>query len=353
VVCGTQLEGWQGTVARLTGIKRSNRNPNVCSRCETHIEGGITSEMTVLFADLSSFTELTQELGAERMYEVVDAFLKMSTETLVRHGAYIDRYLGDAVMAFFNVPIKRDDHTEQAVAAAVEIQQGLVQLEQGFGRRFTASIGVASGYARVGKLGSNNREDFTAIGDVVNMASRLESQAQPGEIIVHSKVYEKVAEHFPHVSEEGLTLKGFEGQIPAYRLNATSISAHVPTSSWREPAAGASVGSVVLAILGAPCAAGAMVGPLAVALGAGAAFASLGPLLKFFDQDWIRFPLMGLATLATLANLYVLWQGWNIRRKKSATRAMTRLEWQRAIMVLALAVITGGSVIGELVNHMP
>jgi adenylate cyclase len=67
-------------------------------------------EITVLFADLTSFTELTHDLGAERTHEVIDAFLRMATEALVKHGAFIDKYIGDALMALFNVPIRHEDH---------------------------------------------------------------------------------------------------------------------------------------------------------------------------------------------------------------------------------------------------
>lgn len=78
LVCGTVLSGAMSVVFRTVGIKRSSRNPNICTRCSTHIEEGRLAEITVLFADLSSFTELTHDLGAERTHEVVDAFLGLA-----------------------------------------------------------------------------------------------------------------------------------------------------------------------------------------------------------------------------------------------------------------------------------
>src|SRR3954453_6699526 len=104
-ICGTVLSGPLSHVFRAAGIKRSPRNPNICSRCDTHVEEGVLVEGTVLFGDLSSFTELTQELGSERTHEVVDAFLRAASEIITRHGGFIDKYTGDAVMALFNVPI--------------------------------------------------------------------------------------------------------------------------------------------------------------------------------------------------------------------------------------------------------
>ena len=90
-------------------------------------------EITVLFADLSSFTEMTQDLGAEKTHEVVDAFLRMATDVLIKHGAFIDKYVGDAVMALFNVPLRHDDHALRAVAAATELSAALKPLGAKFG----------------------------------------------------------------------------------------------------------------------------------------------------------------------------------------------------------------------------
>src|SRR5919199_5136936 len=85
VICGTALAGPLGYLFRLVGVSRSSRNPNLCNRCNTHVEEGRVVEITVLFADLSSFTELTRRLGPERTHAVVDAFLKSATFALVKH----------------------------------------------------------------------------------------------------------------------------------------------------------------------------------------------------------------------------------------------------------------------------
>src|SRR4029077_18497429 len=100
-VCGTLLSGAMSVVFRIVGIRRSPRNPNICTRCSTHVEEGRIVEISVLFADLSSFTELTHNLGAEKTHEVVDTYLRMASNILVKHGAFIDKFVGDAVMALF------------------------------------------------------------------------------------------------------------------------------------------------------------------------------------------------------------------------------------------------------------
>jgi adenylate cyclase len=349
-ICGTVLAGPLSHVFRVAGIKRSARNPNVCSRCDTHIEEGRLVEITVLFADLSSFTELTQELGAERTHEVVDAFLRAATDAITRHGGFIDKYIGDAVMALFNVPLKQPDHERQAVAAALEIRSRMGDLGRRFQMDLNAAMGIAAGWARVGRLGSGESRDITAIGDVVNLAARLEGKTRAGEILLSSDVYAKVAPDYPGIAEERLALKGFKEPVGAYRLQARGdmpLPADVPeavssrTVSW---------GAVVFSVLGAPCAVATLIGPLAVALGFGALFGA-GAVLHFLDQNAIRIPILLLATLGALANLYTLWRARQIRAAERLG-AMTRLEKRRSGVVLATGVATLAIVAFELIEHI-
>lgn len=349
-ICGTVLAGPLSHVFRAAGIKRSARNPNVCSRCDTHIEEGRVVEVTVLFADLSSFTELTQELGAERTHEVVDAFLRASTDAITRHGGFIDKYIGDAVMALFNVPLKQDDHERQAVAAALEILSRMGELGRRFQMDLNAAIGIAAGWARVGRLGSGESRDITAIGDVVNLAARLEAKTRAGEILLSGEVYGKVSADYPGIAEEHLALKGFKDPVAAYRVQARRdlpLPADVPeaassrTVSW---------GAVVFSVLGAPCAVATLIGPLAVALGFGAMFGA-GAVLHFLDQNTIRIPILILAALGALANLYALWRAREIRAAERLG-AMTRLEKRRTAVVLATGLATLAIVAFELIEHV-
>ncbi|MBI4332031.1 MAG: adenylate/guanylate cyclase domain-containing protein [Chloroflexi bacterium] len=160
VICGTPLSGPLSYIFRLAGIRRSTGNPNICNRCKTHIDEGRIVEVSVLFADLSNFTGLTHELGPERTHQVVSAFLEQATSALVKRDAFIDKYIGDAVMAFFNVPVRQANHAAQAVAAAGEIQSGLEELRGRFNLNLNSAVGVAAGWARVGYLGSTFRKDY-------------------------------------------------------------------------------------------------------------------------------------------------------------------------------------------------
>jgi len=348
-ICGSPLAGALGRVYRAAGVKRSARNPNICNRCDTHVEEGALVEMTVLFADLSSFTELTQELGAERTHEVVDAFLRTATGIITRHGGFIDKYIGDAAMALFNVPIKQIDHARRAVAAAVELQSAMVDLRARFQMDLHAAAGVASGWARVGRLGSGDSRDITAIGDVVNLAARLEGKTRPGEILVDATAYKDAAGEFPGADEERLTLKGFKDPVAAYRLQARADLPHPPDDA-AEAGARLHWGAVVFGLLGAPCAVATLIGPLAVALGVGALF-GLGGALSFLDQSALRVPVLILATLGALANLYTV---YHARRLRAAERLdePTRLEKRRTAVVLVTAALTLAIVAFELVAHV-
>jgi adenylate cyclase len=266
-VCGTLLSGPMSAVFRTFGIRRSSRNPNICTRCSTHIEEGRLVEITVLFADLSSFTEMTHDLGAERTHEVVDAFLRMATDALVQHGAFIDKYIGDAVMALFNVPIRHEDHSCRAILAGADLYSKLQNLSARFGLYLQASIGIATGYARVGRLGSEDNKDYTAIGDLVNLAARLQGKAGAGEVLISEESYVRHSAVFPEATSELLVLKGFREPVTAYRLDGKG-GTHLPdddiTPAARERT---SLGAIVFGILGAPCAISTLIGPLAVALG--------------------------------------------------------------------------------------
>jgi adenylate cyclase len=353
-LCGTMLSGALSAVYRTFGIKRSPRNPNICTRCSTHVEEGRMVEISVLFADLSSFTEMTHDLGAEKTHAVVDAFLRMATEVLVKHGAFIDKYVGDAVMALFNVPIRHDDHALRAVSAATELSAALKTLGANFSLDLKASIGIATGFARVGRLGSDDSKDYTAIGDVVNLAARLQGKASAGEVLISQESFAKLPADFGEAKSEQVALKGFREPVTVYRLRgnqATRLIGDPPESLTRETT---SIGAIIFGILGAPCAVVTLIGPLAVALGAGSVFGLAG-LLKFLDQSVLRVPALVLSTLAALANLHTLAHARKLRtnaKVPAQLETMTTLEKQRTTFVLAASFVTLGIVAFEVVAHI-
>lgn len=141
--------------------------------------GGERKELTILFADLAGFTNLSEQLGAEQVADILHEILTAHSEIIVKHGGTIDKYLGDAVMAFWGAPVADENQIEHAVAAALEMNMECAKLTDKLNQRGLPAvklrIGVNFGEAIVGHLGSDVLFDYTCIGDSVNQAARLES----------------------------------------------------------------------------------------------------------------------------------------------------------------------------------
>jgi adenylate cyclase len=338
-VCGIPFSGLAAVFLRWRGIRRSPRNPNCCTQCGAHLEEGRLVEMTVVFADLSSFTEMTGRLGATTSYSVVDEFLRLASTTLTSHGALIDKYIGDAVMALFNVPIKRADHAAAAVAAAAKLQEVLPDLSGRLEIPLHASIGIASGFARVGRLGSDDIKDYTAIGDAVNQAARLQAQAGPSEILVSQDVYREIASAYPGVAAETLALKGFPQPTVAYRLNGKSRSSLSAASWMPEDRPAMNWSAVALALLGSGCLGSNVAAALVLAFGGGWAGA-LYALANWLDDSTARVPLLILSTLVASIVLVSLEHQRRRRRDCIAHRScleMTRQEKRHVRLAAGLA----------------
>lgn len=140
--------------------------------------GGERREATVFFSDLAGFTDLSEKLPAEQMVEVVNAYLEETSECLHRHGAYVDKYIGDAVMAVLGAPQRLPDHALAACHAALEARTALAVINARYaakvGVTLEVRIGLNTGEMIVGNLGSSRKKQYTVMGDTVNLASRLE-----------------------------------------------------------------------------------------------------------------------------------------------------------------------------------
>jgi adenylate cyclase len=353
LVCGLPLVGLAAVLLRWRGIRRSRRNPNICTQCGTHLEEGRLVEMTVVFADLSSFTEMTGELGATTTYSVVDEFLRLGSTTLTSHGAFIDKYIGDAVMALFNVPLKRADHAAAAVAAAAKLQELLPELSGRLGVPLQASIGIASGFARVGRLGSDDIKDYTAIGDAVNQAARLQAQAGPTEILVSEDVYREVASAYPGVPAESLVLKGFPQRTVAYRLNGKPRSM-LSAGSWvPEDRPAKNWSAVTLALLGSGCLGSNVAAAMVLAFGGGSAGA-LYALANWLDDSVARVPLLMISALVASLVLVSLERQRRMRRDCIARRScleMTPRERRQVRLAAGLAAVSLMLIAVELLLH--
>lgn len=138
---------------------------------------GKSQQITVLFSDIRGFTTLSENSAPEQIVELLNTYFNLQADAIFKHQGTLDKYIGDAIMAFWGAPTHQANHALLAVAAALEMEQRLEQfrLEAGaLGRDLDIGIGVHSGNAVVGFIGAKNRQDYTAIGDTVNLSSRIE-----------------------------------------------------------------------------------------------------------------------------------------------------------------------------------
>ncbi len=140
---------------------------------------GESKTLTVFFCDLQSFTSISEELNPKQLNRLLNEYFTVMTEILFKHEGTIDKYIGDAIMAFWNAPTKQDAHAQRSVEAALEMDLAIKELAKTFITRgwpgLKMGIGINTGRANVGNMGSKYRMTYTAIGDAVNLASRIES----------------------------------------------------------------------------------------------------------------------------------------------------------------------------------
>lgn len=143
----------------------------------TQTLSGKSREISVLFSDIRGFTTLSEARSPEQVVELLNAYFTSQSDVIFRHAGTLDKYIGDAIMAFWNAPVDQPDHAIRAVAAALEMSDRLEQFRTQageLGQALDIGIGVHCGPAVVGFIGSENRQDYTAIGDTVNLSSRIE-----------------------------------------------------------------------------------------------------------------------------------------------------------------------------------
>ena len=140
--------------------------------------GGERKEISIFFSDIEGFTSISEKLSPEKLTEFLNIYLSKMTDIILASGGTIDKYEGDAIIAFWNAPTEQKDHAKKAVEAAIEcqielnkIQSDLINITR---EKINARIGINTGFAVVGNMGSNKRFDYTMLGDSVNLASRLE-----------------------------------------------------------------------------------------------------------------------------------------------------------------------------------
>lgn len=188
--------------------------------------GGEKRDVAVLFVDIRGFTTMSENLQPEKVVQILNEYLTLTTESIFKHNGMLDKFIGDATMAVFNAPFDLEDYLYEAVATAWDIKAGSEKLEkklmEQFGRTVSFGIGINCGDAVVGNIGCEFRMDYTAIGDTVNTAARLESRAKPGQILISDKLYKALENRIEAEEVGNMELKGKSNKIMVYSV--TSIT---------------------------------------------------------------------------------------------------------------------------------
>jgi adenylate cyclase len=183
---------------------------------------GERREVTVLFCDVRGFTPLSERLSPEEVVALLNDFYTLMIETTFKHDGTLDKFMGDAVMAIFGAPIAHPDHSARAVLTALAMREGI----QGLNRKraeegkegVAIGIGVSAGEAVAGTVGTEDRMEYTVVGDSVNLAARLESNAKPGQILISHRTWEKVKDVVDTRALGVIKVKGKEEQVSVYEV---------------------------------------------------------------------------------------------------------------------------------------
>ena len=184
--------------------------------------GGVLQTITVLFADIRGFTRISEHAAPEKIVQLLNRYFSAMTDIIFAHGGTLDKYLGDGLMALFGAPTTTPKDAANAIAAAVAMQRRMLSIndelrEEGF-PEIGIGIGLHTGEVTVGYIGSERRSEYTAIGDAVNTASRLESNAKAGEILVSEVTATAAHSRYPLAAREPISVKNREQPVPLFEV---------------------------------------------------------------------------------------------------------------------------------------
>jgi PAS domain S-box-containing protein len=182
--------------------------------------GGQRRTISILFADIRGFTQFSEQHDPVELVEVLNQYLGLAAEKILAEEGTLDKFLGDAVMGLFNTPLDQPNHVLRAVRAAVAMRDALEAhaLNMPAEFRLTYGIGLNTGEAVVGNVGTAQRLDYTAIGDSVNYAKRLQENARGGQILISHVVYEQIKDQVEVTALEPLSVKGRSTPEKVYEL---------------------------------------------------------------------------------------------------------------------------------------
>ena len=177
--------------------------------------------ITVLFADLSGFTSFSEKHEPETVFSILNSYLSIAAQAILEQEGTLDKFMGDAVLAIWNSPDEQPDHALRAVRAAREIIRRSIMAHSEFPnleQHMIFRVGITTGEAIIGNVGTNELFNYTAIGDVVNLAQRLQISAKSGEILVEKTTYDIVSDYVQAETLQNIAVKGREQIVQAYTI---------------------------------------------------------------------------------------------------------------------------------------
>jgi len=199
-------------------------------------------KLTVFFSDIKDFTTASESLQPEALTEYLNEYFSEMTQIAIEHGATIDKYIGDAMMVFFGDPETRGvrEDARACVEMALKMQERMAVLQQrwkakGFENPFVIRIGINTGYCNVGNFGSDQRLSYTIIGREVNVAQRLESQAEAGGILLSYETYAHVQDMVAVEERQSIRLKGIAQEVKAFAVKSRLLPVAEDVISLHEP----------------------------------------------------------------------------------------------------------------------
>jgi len=192
---------------------------------------GHKNEATILFTDIRGFTSYSEVKEPEEIVDALNEYFEIATQAILDHGGYVDKFIGDAVLGVFGVPVYHKEHAERAVRASIDMQKEF-RKEREKENDLLQSVGISinSGVVVSGNIGSQNKMEYTVIGDSVNVASRLNDLAGPGEIIISKSVYVYLGDMISVETLSPQYIKGKTEPIETFKLLSINKKRHAETS---------------------------------------------------------------------------------------------------------------------------
>ena len=180
--------------------------------------------VTILFADVSGFTALSEKLDPEKVRELINACFDWLVPVVQKYDGTIDKFIGDEIMALFGAPVAHEDDAERALRAGLDMMDAIVAFNHANGTELSLHLGINTGLVVAGQIGGHDRRDYSVMGDAVNLAARLEEASSVGEIFVGPATYRLTQRLFDFEPVAPLKLKGKEAPVEVHRLLGAKVA---------------------------------------------------------------------------------------------------------------------------------